>query len=488
MSGAVRVARNTIWLFGSKSWMMMLTFGFFVFAARFLGAAGLGQFSLLKGYFELFVSLAASALTTVLVREIAARPGQARKLISSAAAVAVPLALTGGAVLYGLAVLLDYSGQTRALTLIVGMALVPASLSLLLESVFVAFERGSLVATITLTETTLRTGLSVLALLAGYGVAALLAVLLLTRTLMLLHGILLIRRHLGRVRPHFHAKTTRSLLLKWRTFAVENWTTDLFWSLDIVLLSVLLGETAVGIYSAAYRLINAVWVVGVSFVRAIYPFLTRLYYSAPERYLQVTRQTFSVLVLLAIPAVVLGAHVSPQLISLLYGQEDLAAAPVLAILLGVAAFRLVNPFLSFALFAQGRQLASLRASLLSLLVYVPLLWLFTRAWGEAGTAGALLAASAVAAAGYAIQLFGPGMRAQVAQQVMRSLAAGVLTFALLQGLNILPLTLRLLLTTLAYALLLLALGLVTPAQLRAGAGAVGRTTQRAFHAGKEGAQ
>ena len=80
------------------------------------------------------------------------------------------------------------------------------------------------------------------------------------------------------------------------------------------------------------------------------------------------------------------------------------------------------------------------------------------------------------------------MRAQVAQQVMRSLAAGVLTFALLQGLNILPLALRLLLTTLAYALLLLALGLVTPAQLRAGAGAVGRTTQRAFHSGKEGAQ
>lgn len=409
-NAALRVAKNTVALFISRAFAMAFSFAFVVCAARFLGVTGFGKYALAQSYFELFLSMSATGVTIIMIREVAKRPSWARRYLSASVTLVTVLTLVASGILAILAGLFGYAPDMRAAIYLACLALLPAATSRVFEAAFVALEKAEYVICGTLLESILRTGLGLIALLKGYGLPALFVVLIVARICMLLLYLALLSRHVSNMHWHFDWAVLKQLIRDWRVFALENWLSNLFGSLDVVVLSFFHGELVVGLYAAAYKILRLGIIVATSYASAVFPYMSRLFEESTEALGRLSEVSLKYTLALVLPGVVTIAFLADRIILLLYTDEYAGSIPILRVLIWVLVLRFLNPFLSHVLFARGEQRKSLQVAAISLAVYVAISLWFTSRWGGIGAAWALLLATGVAFCLYlAFVLWGEGV-------------------------------------------------------------------------------
>ena len=168
---ARRTGKNTLMLLFGTLFRMFVSFGFVVFAADRLGVEGFGIYSIGIHYFELFLSLSATAIGILLTRDIAKWKRRANELTTSACIFAIILAVLGALMMVGLTMVFQFSTVTSQVIMVASLALIPAALSAVLEAVLVAHERAEFVALSVSIESTIRVLASIGAILMGYGLS-----------------------------------------------------------------------------------------------------------------------------------------------------------------------------------------------------------------------------------------------------------------------------------------------------------------------------
>lgn len=404
-NAALRVTRNTVALFIGRASVGVFAFAFIVYAARFLGVDGFGKYALARGYFELFLSLSATGLSIIITREIAKRPSRASRYLNASVVLVTVLTLVASGILVILVHVFGYAPDTRAAIYLVCLALLPATMSLVFEAAFVAVEKAEYVTYGTVLESVLRTGLGLIALFMGRGLLALFVVLIVSRICMLLFYLAFLSRQVLKLHWCFDSAFLKQLVRGWRVFALENWLSNLFWSLDIIVLSFLHGELAVGLYAAAYKTLSLGSVVAVSYTTAIFPYMSRLFEQSRDTFRRVSQASLKYMLALVLPGVVTIAILADRIIVLLYTDEYTDSIPILHVLIWVLVLRFLNPFLSHILFARGQQRKSLQVAATSLAFYAPICLWFTPWWGGVGTAWSLLLAACVAFCLYFVFVF-----------------------------------------------------------------------------------
>lgn len=389
-SVASRVTKNTAALLIGRASVMGFSVLFVIYAARFLGVEDFGRLELVRGYFELFLSLCTTGLSILLTREIAKRPEHGGRYLTCALVLILALMPFAWGMMVSLGYLLGYVAETRSAMLLACAALLPGTLSLLCAAVFVAFEKAEYVTYGTILENVVRNGLSFLALWLGYGVLALLGILIVARVCLLLFYLYAMRRCLPRFRWAYDGLFFKGLVREWRVFAYETWLSDLFWNLDVIVISTLHGERVVELYAAAYRLLNLGVAVADSYRTAIFPYLSRLVEESQERFQRLTEGSLTYMVVFVLPCVGVVAVCADDLIRLFYGQAYEAAVPMLRVLIWVLVLRYLNPFLSHLLYAQGKPRQTLLVAAISLLCHAGLAAWFIPKGGGGGAAWALL--------------------------------------------------------------------------------------------------
>ena len=109
----LRVFKNTGALFVGTIGRMVITFGFVIYLARYLGVEGFGKYELALSYFDLFLSLGATGLTILITREIAHDSSSLNQYVSGAIVLVVALSLAAGPLLLLIAAGLGYDADTR---------------------------------------------------------------------------------------------------------------------------------------------------------------------------------------------------------------------------------------------------------------------------------------------------------------------------------------------------------------------------------------
>lgn len=399
MSGLRRTSKNAAMLLCGTMLRMISTFAFIVLVANYLGVEGFGKYALVVHYYELFISLTAMGAGILLTRDIARWPQRRDSLFSSAAALVTAFGLLSPLVLIGLAIGFGYSADTTTALWIACLGLVPAALGVLYEAVFVAMERAEFVTIGSVCESVIRVAAGTVVLLAGGGIIELAWVMIASRCLMLglYYGLL---RQICDHRWDFHLGMTRRFVLRWRVFAAENWMATIYTSLDVIVLSAVVGAAAVGLYSAAWRYVRLGAVVAKSFTTAVFPLLTRAYLESKPQFCQIMQHTFRGMCLVAMP-VIAGVTVLPtRVVGLIYKPEYEAAGPILQVLIWVLVLEFLNPFFSHILFSQGKQRLSLIVAALGLVANVVLMLMLVPLLGAVGAAWACVGSGAVATIGY----------------------------------------------------------------------------------------
>lgn len=150
-------------------------------------------------------------------------------------------------------------------------------------------------------------------------------------------------RHCARV-DSGHVPLAREL---W-PFAVASMTTAVR-TLDTAVVGLVAGSIQGGLYSAAARLLNPLWLLSGSLTQILVPASAR---GAPEGGLRFARKIVALHCALAVCCVLL-AVVSAPLVEMVFGSEYRAAAPILAV--GLLAFPFVALSSSLAAILQGLQ-------------------------------------------------------------------------------------------------------------------------------------
>jgi O-antigen/teichoic acid export membrane protein len=145
----------------------------------------------------------------------------------------------------------------------------------------------------------------------------------------------------------------------------------LYFKVDVPILKVFTTIAAVGIYSAAYKFLEAITFIPQTLMDPVFPALSSLAQSHPERLQGATTKTYKMLAVIGVPATI-GMVVFASPVVRYTIPSFGAAVPVLQVL-GLGAFFLfANNTFIYTLNAMGRQSDSTRLAVVSLVINVGL--------------------------------------------------------------------------------------------------------------------
>jgi len=174
--------------------------------------------------------------------------------------------------------------------------------------------------------------LAITFLLLGYGVIAVVSAFLIGSLIRLgISSFFVVTRY---AKPQFNLDRSfiRTLLTQALPFGLTTLFVVIYFKIDTVMLSMMVGDAAVGWYNASYNIIEGlIALVAGSFGGVIFPILSKNFTHSPERLKRLYLQSFQIILIVGIIVFVFVELFSSHIIGILYGPEYQISALVLQI-------------------------------------------------------------------------------------------------------------------------------------------------------------
>jgi O-antigen/teichoic acid export membrane protein len=392
-----RLAANAASVLASDVASRATTFAVYLLVARFLGAQELGQLSLALTFFYLGQVLASAGLRTLLIRELSRAPERTPEFATAAALIAGGAAL-GALFLLTVAVLiLGYSADTTAVILLVAAGVPGYALGSVAEGMLLGRERMALVAAATVPANAIKLG-GAAAVLATGGDMRLLALLLTACTWSTaVAEWLLAARYVAAPRLPPDLAVVRRLARSSAPFLGIDCLSAVAASANVVILSKLLDERAVGLYSMAAQLLTPVQLLARNVLLAAFPVMCAQREASDGQGLErATRALFRLMLAFGGGAATCFLLLAPQILHLVYGdQADPSAVSILRLLAWTALLTPLTALLGQVLYACLRERFNLALTLVDAVLSVTLSLLLVSWLGLGGAAWAVLCVALV---------------------------------------------------------------------------------------------
>ncbi|MCJ7646749.1 flippase, partial [bacterium] len=291
--------------------------------------------------------------------------------------------------------LLNYPADTALAIYILSLALIPATLALVCQSICSAFERLEFISLPMIIGGLFKVLLGLYILFKGYGLIELITVIsgsyLLIFFMSLYFVLQCIRKPLYRVDISF----CKWIISSTPIFALIFIFNAIRWNIDILMLSKIKGSTDVGFYSAAYKLMKVGRMFIIAYATALQPVIFRLFKTSSEKFSIACRKSIKYLFIVIWPIAVGTTLLSDKFILFFYKNQFLASANVLRILIWILVLSIGNIVLAYALIASNNQRINLHGNLINLTCNVGLNLLLIPRFGFLGAGIASFTSSCV---------------------------------------------------------------------------------------------
>lgn len=320
---------------------------------RYLGVDGFGRYTTVFAFCNFLAVIADFGFFNVLVRELALPESKRQNVVSNILtlrSIFAFLVFGGGFIL---AWFLRYPLVVKQGIGLVGISLFLITLSMTLIGVF---------------QIEMRMDKSVVADVIGKFITTLFIVIVVARhgslqavfwTYIIGNGLTLIVdwlmvRPYVLVRPSFERAYYKAIIPQAFSMGIFTILSFLYFHVDMVILSLLKSDYDVGIYGAAYKLVEIILVFPGIFSGAILPILTRTLVTDRPQFNRVVQYSFDILLVVSVPAIISVVMLARPIINFIAGKQFVAAAavtiwghPATAILvLQILVFALVFSFIS----------------------------------------------------------------------------------------------------------------------------------------------
>ncbi len=460
------VGRNTIIQFVGKVGGTLLGLVTVAMIQRYLEPAGFGAYTTATVYLGFFSVLADLGLYVLLVRELAKPGADANRVTGNLLGLRWVSVIVILALGLGLVFVFPYTPEVRQAVLAGALAYVAIAATQLLVAVF---QNRLAMRWVVLGEFVSR-GVWLfgtwLVIAAGLGLSAFMMVAVAANALFLLTLWVAARRFIS-LRPRFEFAYWKYLLSETWPIAISVVLNLIYFRADTLILAWLNPVYEVGLYGAAYKVLEILNTFPLMFVGLLLPALGAAYAGQDrERFIRLYQRGFELLVMAALP-IVIGGWILAEPVLVLIGDTAYApAAPILRLLLIAVAALFMNSLSGHVVTVIGRQRQMvwtyLGVAILGLTAYLTLIPLY----GPRGAAiGTILTQSTTAIVGSWMVFRTVRFRLTwlvVGKTMMAGLGLGLVVWALRDA----PLIFSIALGGIAYTAVLLGTKAIPASQLK----------------------
>lgn len=390
MSVVRTLLKNTAYVTAVRVASPFVSMALVVYASRMLGPSGFGIYAAALTFVLFFEELASLGIQHVITRDVAVAPRKLGAYLNAAAVLAVA-ASSGTLVLLYLALYaIDYPPETASAVRWLSLSLLFTVALVYLEAAFQGLQRFDVAAAMRFTEVVLKVALGVAAIHQGYGVLGLIGAVVVSRAVATAVGSWWVFRVGHRFSWEIDATTLKQLVRLSGTFVLIGLVTNAYWKIDVIMLSKMQRASDVGLYTAAYRLMEILKTLSFAYVTALFPVLSRSFEQGRESLEKTCTLSIKYLNILSAPIVIGTFVLSSRIVHLIYGSEFAVAGDVLRILVWTVAIFPPAFVMARALVASHHQRADLVANVIAMAVNVSLNVYLIPRWSHRGAAVATI--------------------------------------------------------------------------------------------------
>jgi O-antigen/teichoic acid export membrane protein len=321
---------------------------------RYLGPANLGQYNFVLTFAGIFALFCDLGLGQLVIRQVSQDRQKASLYLSNYLYLQLLLSLVVFAIMCIILNSFHYSYLIKLAVYIAGINLIVVGLSQPFYNIAIAFERLKFIAVANILSNIFYCLCLLAAIFFSKGLLILISVTLATSVLELILVIFICNKTC--VRPVYRIDKQIWLIFArfFAPFSLYLIFTGLYRRLDIVLLANMQSDNAVGLYSAAYKIVFFLLLIPTSFSKAIFPLLSERATKPDESFKKVVFWSMKYLLALSLPIALGGSFFSQKIVILLFGPVFSNSAIALSILLWSVVLVFWHSTLSQALIALNK--------------------------------------------------------------------------------------------------------------------------------------
>ena len=333
MSQIKTIFKNMSWLLISQIIASICGFIWTVLMARYLGVSEYGIFGFavsLTGIMSIFFDL---GIGTHCVRHIATDYDTAPKYLGNAIPLKSLFSIGGFLLIFITLLIMKSNELTITVTLLFAIEMIIKKFLDLMNGTFQAFEEGKYQG---ISNTLLNSLLLIFILIAIYtdlGLYGIAIGYILANMIALIYCYYVLTKDLMKPNYEFDKKFCKTITLASIPFAATALLSSIYYSIDLVMLTHMIGNYATGIYNATYKLISILTLFYGIYIAVIFPVMSKFFKNDEKMLLISYEKSIKYLMLIIIPIAISTMIYSTDIIYLIYGHEYEASSSVLSILI-----------------------------------------------------------------------------------------------------------------------------------------------------------
>jgi O-antigen/teichoic acid export membrane protein len=374
---ARKIAYNVVFITIAKFSSTALALVAIGFITRYLGKVGFGEYATVLAFFSFFGCFADLGLYSVATREISRVGADEKKIMGNIFSLRM-LSSLAVFLISPLILFLPYSNELKMGIMIAAASFVFSSSYTVLNGVFQKNLAMDKVALVEVLGKVIQLMIIILAVKRHLGFNAIIMSLLIYMIFNFAVVFLWSRRYL-KFKLQIDFAYWKKFIKEALPMGVAVAITFLYFKMDTILLSIIKSSAEVGIYNAAYKIIENITFFPGMIVGLTLPLTSRYIFSERKRFEDISNKTFKVFLILIVPIVVGTLFLANDIIRLIGGAGFAESANVLRILIFALVFMFFGNFSNNILLAgnlQKKLMIALSAcaafNIISNLVFIPI--------------------------------------------------------------------------------------------------------------------
>jgi O-antigen/teichoic acid export membrane protein len=340
MNTIQRIAKNTALLMIAQVASYLLSFFSVMYIARYLGAAGFGILSFALAFTGIFAVFGDLGLSPLTVREVARDKSLAPKYLANVALMKIILVVVTFGLISLTINLMGYPPETIRVVYLLALSVILAAFTQMFYSIFQAFERMEFQAVGQMLSAALILGGAIFAITHGFTVIGFASLYVIASAIALAYSFAVMKLKFSNPASASAAKAMEFDWSFWKPtirqalpFGLTSMFVVSYYYADTLMLSLMQGNVAVGLYNAAYRIALALMFIPAAFNTTIFPIMSGLYKNSQSSFNLSFERYFKYMVILGVPIGIGITLLGPRFVSLVFGAEYAEAAGALQILI-----------------------------------------------------------------------------------------------------------------------------------------------------------
>ena len=357
---AKKIAYNVVFSAVVKVLSTILALVGIGFITRYLGKEGFGDYATVLAFFSFFGAIADLGLYSISVREISRKGADERKIMGNVFTFRIVSSFLVFLLSPIIIIFLPYSHEVKMGIMLSAAAFMLSSSYMVLNGIFQKNLAMDKVMAAELLGKIIQVSFIILAIKKDWGFTAIVFSLVVCMLINFSSVFLLSRGYLKfRLRADF--SYWKKFLKMSFPMGISVAITFMYFKMDTIMLSIMKGSADVGIYNAAYKIIENITFFPAMIMGLILPLMSRHIFSDKKKFKSISDKTFKIFSILTVPLVVGALFLAEKIIILIGGAGFAESANILRVLIFALAFIFFGHFFNSILIVGNLQKKLMKA-------------------------------------------------------------------------------------------------------------------------------